>query len=164
MNTLRNKALIELERAYLNFELPPVLGAPMVWFEQAFFDQGLDQIKIDRPIFVVGCHRSGTTVLYETLAKHPDLVYFTNGSSLSPHTPILINRLMDLMGKRAPQVERFVKDGLTVSYATPSEGIRIWELYAPEGGDYCLDETYSNPKMEQYLRLAIKKHLKHFNG
>ncbi|MBC8123129.1 MAG: sulfotransferase [Gemmatimonadaceae bacterium] len=164
MNTIRNKALIEIERAYLNFELPPVLGAPMLWFEQAFFDQGLEQIKIDRPIFIVGCHRSGTTVLYETLAKHPDLVYFTNGSSLSPHTPILINRLMDLMGKRAPQVERFVKDGLTVSYATPSEGIRIWELYAPEGGDYCLDETHANPKMEQYLKLAIKKHLKHFNG
>ena len=27
---------------------------------------------IDRPIFIVGPHRSGTTVFYELLAAHPD--------------------------------------------------------------------------------------------
>lgn len=29
--------------------------------------------SLDRPIFIVGCNRSGTTLLHRTLAEHPDL-------------------------------------------------------------------------------------------
>jgi hypothetical protein len=34
-------------------------------------------MDVERPIFIVGPHRSGTTLLYRTLARHPDLSYFT---------------------------------------------------------------------------------------
>jgi len=32
--------------------------------------------KIDRPIFILGVARTGTTIIYQTLAKHPELAYF----------------------------------------------------------------------------------------
>lgn len=28
---------------------------------------------LDRPIFIIGCNRSGTTLLHRTLSTHPDL-------------------------------------------------------------------------------------------
>ena len=28
---------------------------------------------IDRPIFIIGCNRSGTTLLFRNLSEHPDL-------------------------------------------------------------------------------------------
>lgn len=31
---------------------------------------------IDRPIFIIGCPRSGTTLLYDLCVKHPDLAFF----------------------------------------------------------------------------------------
>jgi hypothetical protein len=34
---------------------------------------GSEQPKIDRPIFIVGCGRSGTTLLFDLLAQHPGL-------------------------------------------------------------------------------------------
>jgi hypothetical protein len=38
----------------------------------------------DRPVFVVGCGRSGTTVLYEVLCEHPELAWFSNWSEQFP--------------------------------------------------------------------------------
>jgi omega-hydroxy-beta-dihydromenaquinone-9 sulfotransferase len=109
-----------------------------------------------------GCHRSGTTILYETIAQHPDLAHFTNASSLVPQTPILTNQLLRLFGDLLNPIERFVEDGLKISYNTPSEGIRIWELCGTINGDYCLDEAYDNPEMAAYLKQTIQTHLKYF--
>ncbi len=165
MPNLRQKALTNLQRGYLDFKLPPFIDGPANWLERTLYDRSAQSVPIVRPIFIVGCHRSGTTVLYETLAQHPELVYLTNASSFTPRTPILSNRLFSMIKTGENQgVERFAKDGLKITYDTPSEGIRIWELYAPDGGDYCLDEHYSNPEMEHYLKVTIQKHLKYLNG
>jgi len=162
MLNLRQQAQLRLQRGYLDFELPALVDVPLRLLEQTLYVRTAADVPIVRPIFIVGCHRSGTTVLYEALAKHPDLVYLTNASAFAPRTPILANRLFALVRDESNEgVERFMKDGLKVTYATPSEGIRVWELHAPEGGDYCLDETYNNPAMDDYLRLTIRKHLKH---
>jgi hypothetical protein len=160
--TIRKKVMEVMQKSYLTMRLPGVLEAPLVALEESLYGAGLEKIKITKPIFVVGCHRSGTTVLYEALAKHPDLVFLSNASALLPRIPILSNAVADLFGLDEVEQERFLKDGIPFTPATPSEAIRIWELYAPEGGDYCLDENYSNPKMEQYLKHTIKKHLKYF--
>ncbi|MBC8123130.1 MAG: sulfotransferase [Gemmatimonadaceae bacterium] len=162
--TLKKKVMAELQKSYVTMHLPAPVEAPLIAIEEVFFGGGLDNIAIKQPIFIVGCHRSGTTVLYEALAKHPDLVFLTNASAFLPRIPILSNVVGSMFALEEVAEERFLKDGIAFTHATPSEGIRIWELHAPEGGDYCLDETHSNPKMERYLDLTIKKHLKHFKG
>jgi hypothetical protein len=165
LNPIRRKVLIELERRYLDFELPGLIENPLAALERSLNEQPAENRTIEKPIFIVGCHRSGTTILYETLAQHPDLVYFTNASDLLPRIPILSNQLMGRMaGKVTAETERFVKDGLKITYRTPSEGVRIWERYVTNSADYCLDETYDNPQMEQYVRATIRKHLNYFKG
>lgn len=39
----------------------------------ARFVTGCTPNPIDRPIFIVGCHRTGTTLLQKSLSRHPDL-------------------------------------------------------------------------------------------
>jgi hypothetical protein len=164
MLNLRQKILVHAQRNYLDLQLPQPISTLMQRLENRLYNRSVQHVVIEKPIFIVGCHRSGTTVLYETLAQHPDLVYFTNASSLLPHTPILTNQVINLFGEIKQKVERFSQDELQISHKTPSEGIRIWELYASVNNDYCLDETYNNPEMDDYLKLIIKKHLKYFQG
>ena len=89
--TLRTRAVMRMHRTYLTTELPAPLEAPLAALERVLYGRGLDAVPIDRPIFVVGCHRSGTTVLYEALAAHPDVACFTNASNLLPQVPLLSN-------------------------------------------------------------------------
>lgn len=162
--SLRQRLLLRTEQRYLDFSLPGPLRSSLARLEERLYGRPAATLPIERPIFIVGCHRSGTTVLYEILARHPDLVYFTNASSLVPDSPILMNRLLDLVGEAKQPVERFSQDGLTITHRTPSEGIRIWEHLLPEGDSYYLDESYDDIKLERYLRSTIQKHLKYFKG
>ena len=41
-------------------------------------------IQIDRPVFVIGTGRSGTTLFHEPMAYHPQLAWFSNWSRRYP--------------------------------------------------------------------------------
>ncbi|MBN1966008.1 MAG: sulfotransferase [Anaerolineae bacterium] len=43
--------------------------------------------RLDRPVFIIGCGRSGTTILGETLSKHPALVYLNEPRPLWVNDP-----------------------------------------------------------------------------
>ena len=45
------------------------------------------------PLFIVGCGRSGTTIVYELLCEHPDLAWFSNYAERWPALPQLEARL-----------------------------------------------------------------------
>lgn len=163
LDKLRRQFLLHWERNYLDYQLPMVLEITPNLLETTVFEKGIVAIEIEKPIFIVGCHRSGTTILYDTLAKHPDLTYFTNASALLPKTPIFSNWFAKgLIGDA--KIERFVQDGLDVCPSSPSEGIRIWELYADSLASHYWDENYENTEMELYLKKTIKKHLKYFEA
>jgi omega-hydroxy-beta-dihydromenaquinone-9 sulfotransferase len=159
MTDIRQKLMVWAEKQYLDFHLPPLLEYPGMKIESWLYDRQAQSTSINKPVFIVGCHRSGTTILYETLAQHSDLAYFTNASSFMPHIPILANQMFRLLGEMKNPVERFVQDGLNISPHTPSEGIRIWELHGLASGNYCLNETHDNPELKSYLKLTIQKHL-----
>jgi hypothetical protein len=46
----------------------------MHWLSQLFGNSDFDKLAIKRPIFVWGAPRSGTTLVYQSLAQHPQLV------------------------------------------------------------------------------------------
>lgn len=161
LDQLRRQLLLHWERHYLDYKLPAAFEVTPNFLEATVFEHRIQDIVIQKPIFIVGCHRSGTTILYDTLAQHPDLAYFTNASALLPKTPIFSNWFSQgVMGDTT--VERFVKDGLEVSPRSPSEGIRIWEFYANNDDSHYLDESYENDQMEIFLKRTIQKHLKYF--
>lgn len=160
---LRQRLMLELQRSYITLTLPPIVEMPLTFWETMVYERDLEQISIDRPIFIIGCHRSGTTALYDLLAHHPDVAYFTNASALLPKASILSHVLGQMMGLDDIVQERFFEDGVGYAYDSPSEGIRVWELYTADRATHCLDETHGDEQMESYLKRMIRKHLK-FQG
>ena len=76
--------------------------------------------EIDRPLFIVGCGRSGTTLLYDMLAPHPELAWFSNVTQRLPRLPQLavLSRAHALGALRTSDL-KFVP--------RPREGHRIWD-------------------------------------
>ena len=77
------------------------------------------------PLFIVGCGRSGTTIVYELLCEHPDLAWFSNYAERWPAFPPLeaLSKLRDIGAiRRSPS--RFVP--------LPVEGHALWDRRGPQ--------------------------------
>jgi omega-hydroxy-beta-dihydromenaquinone-9 sulfotransferase len=79
-----------------------------------------------RPVFIIGCGRSGTTILYNILAGHPAFAWFSHHENQFPGFPELA-RLNPLYRVRVPILCRYPK-----YLPRPSEAYRIWDAFAPE--------------------------------
>lgn len=114
-------------------------------------------LEIDRPIFVVGCGRSGTTLFYNILGGHPDLAWFSNYTQKWPQLPqlALLSRLYTVeflrhrFGKRQPH---------------PVEGYPIWDFCKPvpdSPDDPPLTEDDVLPEDIVRLRKMVKLHIRY---
>ncbi len=99
-------------------------------------------MNIDRPIFIIGPHRSGTTLLYEILARHPDAGYFNRLNKRFPKSPGIAHLLT-----------RSMKGDM------PMEAQKIWDL-----SKYCdtdvMDASNASPEIISYYQNLIEKVLK----
>jgi omega-hydroxy-beta-dihydromenaquinone-9 sulfotransferase len=82
--------------------------------------------EIERPIFVVGCGRSGTTLLYQMLATHPDVGWISNYAERWPQV-LWLNALSPLYRGAHD------RGGLRRFLPQPSEGGKVWDLIAGAG-------------------------------
>jgi len=100
---------------------------------------------IKKPIFIIGCPRSGTTLLYRMLSRHPQLCWFTQISDNFPRIPIIANIIYSLFKHRTSKI---------------SQGEKIW-------GKYCknnvMTEADLTVKAAMFYRNIIEKHLNYFN-
>jgi hypothetical protein len=102
---------------------------------------------LERPVFVIGMPRSGTTVLFEAIARHPDLGWLSNYCRMYPRAPwlnvvrrILDNRVIHLHGHKrqygsAPPYNPWLPQ--------PDEAYEFWDAYsgAPFSRDGLHDRT-----------------------
>ena len=92
-------------------------------------------MTIARPIFLIGVPRSGTTIVFEALAMHEDLGWWSNYSSRFPKLPILaaFSRIYDI-----PMLQSILRgekrqcwqgnSRLNRFLPRPDECYEIWEL------------------------------------
>ena len=114
--------------------------------------------KIHKPIFIVGCGRSGTTIFYEIMAWHKDLAWISNYSnwyySIFPYAAGLCvlyrsDFVKRLTGRRFPK---------------PREGHRVWDWCHPvfeSPNDPPLDESDVTPKSSFRVRKMVIDHIRY---
>ena len=88
--------------------------------ETHLVESALADIRIDRPIYVTGLARSGTTILLETLARHPHVATHRYRDFPMLFTPYAWNRWLELVPRKeeAP-AERSHGDGIVVTAESP---------------------------------------------
>jgi hypothetical protein len=78
---------------------------------------------LDRPIFIVGTGRSGTTIFHEMFTHHPNVTFLSGLCLLYPDKPQWNRRAMRLMD--VPLIGRFARKKFR-----PAEHWQFWERHA----------------------------------
>lgn len=93
--------------------------------EKIKFGGEFADIAIDRPIFIVGLPRSGTTMLYNLLCAHEHAAYITNSINACPESICTIEWLRKKLNLNI-RGERFLADSIDTDFGSPSEPITLW--------------------------------------
>lgn len=100
-------------------------------------------------VLVVGAPRSGTTLVYQTLARYMDVSYVTNLTSLFPRSPITGSRLFRWLPQRkSADFGNFY--GQTAGLSGPNDGFSLWNKWL--GDDRYVPRTDLNESEQQSMR------------
>jgi len=97
-----------------------------------------ETMNIDRPIFIVGPHRSGTTLLYRLLGQHPDVGYFNRMNHRLRGYPLL-SHILTSIRVRGDQ---------------PVEAQRIWDRFKYRDDDVMTADDIS-PEAIAWFRALV---------
>jgi len=116
-------------------------------------------MKINKPIFIIGSGRSGTTVFYNILSVHPEVCWFSNYSKKFLNVKLIpmMHRVLDL-----PFAGNYLKTGIISNrkyFIQPREAGRIYHDYC--GFVHAIKTTESdlNFATEKKFKDLIQKHL-----
>jgi hypothetical protein len=120
--------------------------------------------RIDRPLYVCGIARSGTTITLEMLGSHPDSACESYRDFVMPYLPYWWRRFgPENVGLASDEPkERLHRDGLLVTKDSP-ETIEevLWQGFWPDLHDErrsnVVDESASNPAFERFYRRHLRK-------
>jgi hypothetical protein len=121
-------------------------------------------IPIDRPIYILGLPRAGTTISAQMLSEHPDVTTHRYSDFVLPYTPWCWNRLLPKLPVKALRspVERVNRDRLQVTRDS-SEGVEemIWLRFFHHLHDSnrsnVLDDSTLNSEFETFYKDHIRK-------
>ncbi|MDT8408923.1 MAG: sulfotransferase [Wenzhouxiangellaceae bacterium] len=131
--------------------------------ESAALRAEIDNVEITRPIYVAGVARSGTTIITEMLARHPDVTSHRYSDFPNVYTPYWRNWLAARSpSSPAPAVERAHRDRLMVTRESP-EAVEevIWMQFFEHLHDPARDQVmtgeHARPAFEAFYRDHIRK-------
>jgi len=105
--------------------------------ETAVVRDDISQRTVDRPVYVTGMPRAGTTILTEMLARHPDLTCHRYSDFPNVWTPYWRNYLLGKTRLQTPaKTERAHGDRILVSNDSP-EAVEepLWMYFFPSSHD-----------------------------
>jgi len=119
---------------------------------------------VDRPVYICGLPRAGTTITLQMLSEHPDVVTHKYADFLMPYMPYVWNKVfpripVDAMRKPVPRIHR---DRIEVTRDSAEMGEEIlWEHFFPhihdEANYSVLDATTSNRGFERFYDEHLRK-------
>lgn len=143
---------------------------PRMWIglgrlESRMLADRLADIAIEKPVYIAGLARSGTTILLELLSRHPQLAGHRYRDFPPILTPWFWNRFVDHAGGSSAEAsERAHADGIRVTPESPEafEEV-IWlaffrELHDPRTSSV-LTAASANADFERFYRDHIRKML-----
>lgn len=121
---------------------------------------------IEQPVFFIGMPRSGTTVLFESFARHPELGWLSNYSEMWPRLPIA-NTLCEVLDNRVFRLRGHKKQYGQVRFGNryfpqPVEAYAFWDYYTRRdfSMDYLLGEKAGSITSDR-VRRAVGDVLKY---
>ncbi len=148
-------------RQFILPELPdPRLERFLRWYERTVLDIDLTPIYIDRPIFLVGLPRSGTSMLQDVICTHPRVAYITNTMHQFRRCFCAAEDLRRRLRLNA-RGERYLGDSVVVDAGSPNDAIAFWGEWLrqdPVSLDYVerTIEHFSPGEIEE-IRRTIRK-------
>jgi hypothetical protein len=126
------------------------------------FGKKLDPYQVDRPIYVTGLARAGTTITLEMLSNHPDVGNHRYLHMVLPYAPHWVQIIADRTPIMLSPTERMHKDRIMVNRASPEAVEEIfWQRYFENALDETqsniMGEDVSNPEFEIFYRDHIRK-------
>jgi hypothetical protein len=157
-----------------SFHVPSIIHAlgglvhrnPAFWvrlsrLETSLLGPELSGVAIDRPIYVCGLARSGSTLLHELIASHPGVATLRNKDYPMLFTPYWWRRASAKFPP-SPAKERPHQDGVMVSPESPDALEEVfWRAFFPRCHDpsigSILDGNVREPAFESFYRAQIRK-------
>ena len=131
--------------------------------ESYFLREEINALRIEKPIYVSGLARSGSTLLLEILSHYEGIVSHQYKDFPPIYTPFWWNWLLRWMvTKKVKPTERAHRDGILITPDSPEAMEEIlWMTFFPTLHDVTannvLDETTSNSEFEQFYPDHIRK-------
>jgi len=130
--------------------------------ETLLLRNAISELTIDRPIYIVGLARAGTTITLEMLNKHPFLASHKYKHLPMPFLPHAFGQFTELSRFFTKPIERVHKDGIFVTRESP-EAVeeKFWQHFFNNNHNEeisnIMNGAISNPKFEQFYRNHIRK-------
>lgn len=144
-------------------ERHPVGAIRLGNFDTRMASEAIADVTIDRPIHIAGLARSGTTILLELLAAHPDVATHQYRDFPPIFTPWLWDRWLARVPEKAEDAaERAHGDGISVTSHSPEAFEEVlWmaffdQIHNPERSNVLTRDT-SNPAFEKFYAEHIRK-------
>jgi hypothetical protein len=140
----------------------PTIANLMNRTESLILRRQMTDYAIDRPIYVTGMARAGTTITLEMLSQHPSVATHRYLHMVLPYAPHFIQLAANVLPLMKSPVERLHKDRLLVTRDSP-EAVEeiIWQRFfssiLDESQSNILDSTTSNPDFEMFYKEHLRK-------
>ena len=121
-------------------------------WESTHYSQKLDPISIDRPVYISGLARSGTTILLELFAQANEVATHRYRDFPFIMCPILWHRFLTLFAKSQLPIERPHQDRILITRESPEAFEEpLWQHFFPHVHDPReLHQINDSPAIEQF--------------